>query len=335
MREGMLYEKTGSGKVRCGLCAHRCTIAEGKTGICRVRRNIDGTLYSLVYDRVAALHVDPIEKKPLFHFYPGSRSLSLAAMGCNFHCLNCQNYQISQVKDEADIQGEVISPSRIAGMALAEGCPSISYTYTEPTVYFELAYDTAAIAKEKGIANVFVSNGYMTAEALNAISPFLDAINIDLKFFRDETYKKICGAGLDPVLSTIRLCHDLGIWVEVTTLVIPGLNDDEEQLAGIARFIASVDPSIPWHLSRFYPTYRMTDRDCTPESTLRRALQIGKENGLSYIYEGNVPGRGGESTLCPSCGKVLISRSGFSVMANSVVNGLCPSCGLAVAGRGL
>jgi len=337
MKEAMLYEKLSGGKVKCNLCNHRCTIKDGSYGICGVRQNTDGSLYTLVYDKIIASHIDPIEKKPLFQFYPGSTAYSIATVGCNFKCKHCQNADISQLPMErkGHVVGEKMGADEIAEAARRAGCQSIAYTYTEPTIFFELAHETAQKAHDKGIKNIFVSNGYMTSEALEEISPYLDGINIDLKAFADKFYKEICGARLEPVLDTIRLARNLGIWVEVTTLVIPTLNDSEDELRRIAEFLRDVDVSIPWHISQFYPTYQLTNLPRTPVETLHRAREIGLEIGLQYVYEGNVPGRGNENTYCHGCGELLIERWGYSIQKNAIIEGTCPSCGSPVAGVGL
>jgi pyruvate formate lyase activating enzyme len=334
VKEAMLWERAGEGKVRCSLCAHRCLIKPGRRGKCSVRENVGGSLVSLVYGRLIAANIDPIEKKPLFHFLPGSRSFSIATVGCNFRCAHCQNFDISQYPREspgADVPGRDFSPADVVEAAAAAGCESISYTYTEPTVFLEFAYDTARAAHERGIRNVFVSNGYMTPESARLIAPYLDANNIDLKG-DDEFYKEICGARVRPVRETIRLMKELGVWVEVTTLVIPGHNDSERTLGEIVEFIASVDPSIPWHVSRFHPTYKMLDRPPTPVETLRKALEIGVRGGLRYVYTGNVPGEESENTHCPRCGELLIGRVGFSLTANRLAAGACNKCSEVQAG---
>jgi pyruvate formate lyase activating enzyme len=332
-REAMLYSPGEDGSVVCGLCAHRCRIGEDKSGTCAVKQNRGGRLYSLVYGNIIAAHVDPIEKKPLYHVYPGSLSFSIATMGCNFRCSFCQNWQISQAsKGEAQTSSDrSFPPEDVVEAAKAQKCRTIAYTYTEPTIYFEYAFDTARLAREEGLANVFVTNGYMTAEALEAAQPWLDACNVDLKSFRDGFYKKMCGARLEPVLESIRLMKKLGIWVEVTTLVIPGQNDSAEELTDIARFIAGVDTEIPWHISRFHPDYHYTSASPTPRETLRLAYGIGRQEGLKYIYIGNILGES-EDTVCPSCGKSLIKRSGFTVTGMSIDEGRCPGCGQKVAG---
>ena len=301
MREAMFYERLEGNLVKCNLCSHRCRIPESKRGVCGVRENRDGTLYSLVYGRAVAQAVDPIEKKPLFHFYPGSRIFSIATVGCNFRCLNCQNYDISQMPREyGSIIGESLLPEEIVEKAKRYGCRSIAYTYTEPTVFFEYAYETAKLASKEGIKNVFVTNGYITEEALRELAPYLDAANIDLKGFSEEFYRKVCGARLEPVLESIKLHRELGIWVEVTTLIIPTLNDSEEVLKGIAEFISGVGEDIPWHVSRFYPAYKLIDLPPTPPETLRKARKIGLEAGLRYVYQGNVPGEGEDCLLYTS-----------------------------------
>ncbi len=335
MKEARFYEKIGGGKVKCFLCAQYCTISPGKRGVCAVRENVEGTLYSLVYGKVIARHIDPIEKKPLFHFYPGSTSYSIATVGCNFKCMHCQNYDISQYpKKYGDIPGEEMTPEQVVEEAERAGCESISYTYTEPTIFMEFAYDCARLAHQKGIKNVFVSNGYTGPEATRLIAPYLDGNNIDLKG-DDPFYRKIVGAKLQPVLDTIRLMKELGVWVEVTTLIIPTHNDSEDFLKWVAEFIKSIDPAMPWHVTQFYPTYHLMDKPRTPVSTLRKAREIGLGAGLKYVYEGNVPGEGGENTYCPSCGELLLERFGFTLTKVALTNSVCPKCGAKVEGRGM
>jgi pyruvate formate lyase activating enzyme len=333
IKEAMLWRNREGAKIGCFLCAHRCQVTAGQFGVCGVRENRKGKLFTHVYGEVIAAHIDPIEKKPLYHFLPGTTSFSIATVGCNFRCPFCQNWQISQVtkKDKCFGDAQALSPEEIVRVAREQGCRSISYTYTEPTIFFEYAYDTAQLARNAGLANVFVTNGYMTDEALRTIQPFLDAANVDLKSFRGETYKKICGARIQPVLDSIRLMHELGIWVEVTTLVVPDLNDGDQELGDIARFIASVSPEVPWHISRFHPDYEYDQAPATPLETLRRACLLGKKAGLKYIYIGNVGGES-ENTDCLQCGKVLLRRSGFSIKENKVRGGKCSFCGAPVAG---
>lgn len=331
IHEAMFYKKLKNDKVQCSLCEHHCIIPPYKKGICRVRENREGTLYSLNYRRLIAAHVDPIEKKPLFHFYPGSLSYSIATKGCNFHCFHCQNWSISQVKGER-IEGEAVLPQTVVQNALDSRCFSISYTYTEPTIYFETALEIAWLAREKGLKNVFVTNGYITSEALQCLVPYLDAASIDLKAMSDTFYHNVCGAGLSAVLERIKEYYESGIWVELTTLIIPGYNDAEDELKKIAQYIVSIDKNIPWHVSAFYPTYQLTDVPPTPAATLQKAYRIGKETGLSYVYQGNV-GQG-ENTDCPSCGKTVIHRKYFST-ENMITDDSCPFCGGNIQGIGM
>lgn len=333
-REACLYEKANNDAVVCHLCAHRCFIPSGRDGICKVRVNRAGSLYTLVYDRVISLHIDPIEKKPLFHYLPGTRSFSIATVGCNFHCRFCQNWEISQLPRDRQgmVLGEPLSPTSIVRRALASHCHTIAYTYTEPTIFFELAYATAELATRAGLKNIFVTNGYMTPEALRMIRPYLHAANIDLKGFDDKRYRRLCGAKLQPILDSIRLMKELGIWVEVTTLVIPGHNDSDEELRRMARFLKDLGPDIPWHLSAFFPAYKMLEAAPTERKTLLRAWDIGKTAGLRYVYCGNVPGLCREDTSCYRCGEALIRRAGFDVEFNRLEHGRCPSCQAAIDG---
>jgi pyruvate formate lyase activating enzyme len=336
MKEAMLYDKSGDGKVKCNLCNHRCTIAPLKRGVCGVRENREGILYSLVYNKAISRNVDPIEKKPIFHLFPGSESFSIATAGCNFKCLHCQNSDISQMPRDQDlIPGRDLEPKEIVSQALQYNCKSISYTYTEPTIFFEYAYDTAELAHKKGIKNVFVTNGYMTKEALHKIRPYLDAANVDLKSFSDDFYKEICGAKLNFVLDSIRTLKELGVWVEITTLIIPTLNDGEEELKSIAEFIKEVGEEIPWHVSAFHPTYKLLDRPRTSAKTLHRAREIGLGVGLRYVYCGNIPGDEGENTYCYNCKELLIQRYGYQILKNRVKDGLCPDCEAKIDGIGL
>ena len=333
MKEALLYEKLENKLVHCYLCNHHCRIADKKFGFCGVRQNINGKLYTHAYGKVIASHIDPIEKKPLYHFLPGSFSFSIATIGCNFHCGFCQNWQISQesFRDGDNLGGEEFLPQEIVREALKNKCKSISYTYTEPTIFFEYAYETAKLAKEKGLCNNFVTNGFMTKEAILMIKPYLDAANVDLKFFKDSSYRKICAASLQPVLDSIKLMRELGIWVEITTLIVPGENDSEEELMAIAQFIAGVDKNIPWHVSRFHPDYKFTDHEPTPEATLKKAQELGKNCGLTYIYAGNVYGWGND-TYCPSCKKLLIKREIFNVLEYNIKEGKCAYCNTVIPG---
>jgi len=334
MHEAMLYDSLEKGKVRCRLCSHHCRIDEGALGFCGVRQNRGGKLFTRVYGEVIAAGVDPIEKKPLYHFLPGTLSFSIATMGCNFHCGFCQNWQISQITADADegLRSRPLAPDEVVRQARNYECRSIAYTYTEPTIFFEYAYDTGRLAAEQGLSNIFVTNGYMTEEALRTIQPYLHACNVDLKSFRDDFYRRVCKARLGPVLDSIRLIKDLGMWLEVTTLVIPDENDSEEELSDIAGFIAEVDEGIPWHLSRFHPDYEWSDSSPTSLETLHRAYELGKEKGLRYVYLGNVPGES-RDVCCPACSEAVVLRPGGSKATLRVTGeGRCPRCGELIPG---
>lgn len=325
-----------SGKVLCEACHQACVLNEGEYGICGVRHVRNGQLELTVYGKAAAVNIDPIEKKPLYHFLPGSRSFSVGTVGCNLHCTFCQNADISQYPKENEhrVFGRDMPPELIVELALENGCESISYTYNEPVVFFEYAYDTAKLAHEKGLKNIFVTSGYETHKAIDTLLPYLDAMNIDLKSFSNDFYKNISGARLKPVLDTIEYAWNKGIWVEVTTLTIPGLNDSDEELKQIAEFIAGISPDMPWHISGFYPQYKMLDRPPTPHETLNRAYEIGKAAGLHYVFVGNVFDEDRSSTYCPKCGTKVIDRSGHlgEIVHNHLKDGACPSCGQTIAG---
>ena len=343
--EAILWEpltgERAAGRVRCNLCAHRCVVPPGKTGACCVRENVDGRLYTLVYERAIAQHVDPIEKKPLFHFLPGSRAFSIATPGCNFRCAFCQNWEISQAPRAGELAGARLSPADVAATAARHGCAAIAYTYTEPTIFAEYALDCARAAQALGIKNVFVSNGYMTPELIDlmggvATGGLIDAINVDLKAGRGEFYRRISGASLQPVLRNLKLLKQRHVWLEVTTLVIPGLNDTEDELRWVARFLADeVGPDTPWHISRFYGQYRMADTPPTPTRALERAYELGRQAGLRYVYVGNLPGNQAESTFCPGCGSLVIERSGYRLGRRRLHDGRCLACGTEIAGVGL
>ena len=333
--EAYLYEPLDDFRVKCNLCNHRCVIKEGRRGLCSVRKNRDGKLLTLVYGKLIARHVDPIEKKPLFHFLPGTLSYSIATVGCNLRCRFCQNADIAQMPADhhGRIMGDTVSAQQVVDAAAKSGCRSIAYTYTEPTVFFEFACDTAKIAHEREIRNVFVTNGYMTPEAIDMINPYLDAANVDLKAFSDTYYKDVCGARLAHVQETLRRLKAAGIFIEVTTLIVTGLNDDPAELKLLAEFIANdLGVDTPWHISRFHPTYKLTDRPATPIDTLMQARDIGQQAGLKYVYTGNVPGNSGENTFCPGCGQTVIERWGFQVGAINTKDGDCAHCGQKIEG---
>jgi len=337
MKEAYLYDRLTAKAVQCRACNHYCKIVPGTRGICGVKENRDGKLVSLVYDRVVAASIDPIEKKPVFHLRPGSTSFSIATMGCNLKCRFCQNSDIAHPATMGEGRrgnpaGKKIRPEDIVNLALEKGCESISYTYTEPSVFFELALDTARLAKSKGLYNIFVTNGFMSPELVEAAAPVLDAANVDLKSFSEDFYKRFCNARLEPVKQTLKLMKAKGILVEVTTLVIPGLNDDPAELSKAAEFIArDLGPETPWHLSRFHPAYRMQDLGPTPVKTLERACDIGEKAGLFYVYTGNVPGAR-ESTYCHACGALAIGRQGYRIENNLLENGACPDCNTVIYG---
>jgi pyruvate formate lyase activating enzyme len=355
IHEARFYKPLAGREVLCTLCPHDCHVCEGGRGACGVRYNKSGKLYTLVYDKVVSRILDPVEKKPLFNFLPGSMAYSIATVGCNLRCAFCQNWEISQwpkehlpkhveegkekeplcpvlLTMERSIPGEAVTPAEIVQGALRAGAASIAYTYTEPTIFYELAYDTAVLARANGLKNIFVSNGFISEAPLRQLAGVLDAINIDLKFFSEESYRRISRARLQPILDAIRLYHDLGVWVEVTTLVIPGLNDSEQELHGIAEFVRSVGAEVPWHISQFYPAYKMENYPVTPLDTLHRAAKIGRDCGLRYVYEGNVQGSTEANTYCYCCQTLLIKRYGFHVLANRIREGRCPECNTLIDG---
>ncbi|MBI5151907.1 AmmeMemoRadiSam system radical SAM enzyme [Candidatus Peregrinibacteria bacterium] len=350
VKKAILYEKLPASAVRCKACSWYCKIPEGTTGICGVRENIKGDLYLLVYGKPIAVHIDPIEKKPLFHFLPGTEIFSIGTYGCSFSCDFCQNWDISQSPRELKIQYaadkkalrenlyrmidacEDWPPEKIVEYCIRNKIPSIAYTYNEPAIFFEYAYDTAKLAREAGLKNIFVSNGFESIEAIEKISPYLDANNIDLKGWTEDFYNKICHARLAPVKENIKRFRDAGVWVEVTTLLIPGHNDSDNELKSIAEFLVNISPEIPWHVTAFHPSYKMQNVPSTPAKTLERAYKIGKAAGLKYVYTGNIWGLEGENTHCPKCSELLIKRSGASVVENYLKNDACPKCGFKIKG---
>ncbi|XOB41758.1 MAG: AmmeMemoRadiSam system radical SAM enzyme [Candidatus Nealsonbacteria bacterium] len=330
MKEAYLYKKLSEKKVQCRNCAHFCIIENGKRGICGVRGNKAGKLYSLVYGKAVALNIDPIEKKPFFHFLPGSQSLSIATVGCNFTCKSCQNWDISQApKPDRPVLGEDLPPREIVQMALKNKLPSISYTYTEPGVFSEYAFDTMKLAKKAGLKNNWVSNGFWSKELFDLISSYLDAANIDLKGFTDEFYIKYSGGRLQPVLDTLKRVKQKKIWLEITTLIIPTLNDSEENFKKIAKFIKEeLGPETPWHISQFCGaiSWKLQYLSDTSVETLEKAYNIGKKAGLKYVYTGNIPGLPSEDTFCPKCNALVIDRTGYTISRYDK-QGLCPKCG--------
>lgn len=323
--------------VECVACAHRCLIRPGRLGICGVRENRDGQLVSLAYGGVVAAALEPIEKKPFFHAFPGSLAFSIATSGCNFHCRFCQNWEIAQAHREG-INPRVtpLPPARVVSRAVAAGARSVAYTYVEPTVFVEYVVDTARLAGEAGLANLLVTNGYQTPEALDLLGPLIDGANVDLKAFSDQFYRRVCGARLAPVLDALIGMRERGIWVEVTTLLVPGMNDDPAELQALAAWLVhELGPETPWHLSRFFPAYRMADLAPTPPATIARAVAIGRAAGLRHVYSGNLGSAGDDDTRCAGCGGVLIRRRGFEVVANHLRAGACPTCRRPLAGIGL
>ena len=332
-----LSHKLEDGRIACDACNQHCKLHEGEYGVCGIRKVEGGELRLLTYGLAAAVNVDPVEKKPMFHFLPGSKIFSFGTVGCNFSCKFCQNADISQYPKEHnhEIVGRPLSPQSAVELALEYGCDSIAYTYNEPVVFFEYTYDTAKLAHEAGLKNVYVTSGFETHKAIDTLRPYLDGMNIDIKSYSQTFYKDICGASLKPVLDTIEYAYKQGIWVETTTLLIPGLNDSEEEIRSVARFQASLDVNMPWHISGFHPMYKMLDRPRTPASTLRRAYEIGKEEGLRYVYVGNIDDETRESTYCPGCGQVVIDRQGYigQYVTNHLVDkNSCPYCGTKIAG---
>jgi pyruvate formate lyase activating enzyme len=324
-------------KVYCDLCPVGCELKENQVGSCGVRVNLGGELITFTYGTVTSAAVDPVEKKPLFHFYPSHLTLTIATPGCNLHCRGCQNWQISQVPKgvvlrEKTFEETFVEPSFIVEQALRYGCRSISYSYSDPTIFAEYMIDVARLAREKGLLNIMVTAGYINQKPLEEINRYMDAYSIDLKFFSDESYRKYSKGRLEPVLENIKYLFESGRWVELTTLIVPRYLD-EKQLRGIAGWIRdNLSPWVPWHLSRFFPHYKALDLPPTPEEDLFGAYRIGKEEGLEYVYVGNLWGNDYESTYCPSCSRVVIERKGFQVLAVNLREGRCTFCGTEIKG---
>ena len=337
-REALYYSELDEKHVKCELCGYNCNIPDSGLGVCKVRRNIDGKLYSLNYGKITALMIDPIEKKPLYHFYPGSRTLSVAMQGCNFKCQFCQNSNISQVKDCADITGDELLPDDIIKIAKAKNIDIISYTYTEPTIFYEFMLETAMLAKSEGMKNVMVTNGFINPEPLKELLKFIDAFNVDLKSFREKTYETVIGGRLDLVLMSLETIARSKAWLEITTLIVPGMNDTYEEKEDIANFISNLNDEIPWHISKFYPHYKMAEKaQETDFESLKEAYVIGIGAGLKYVYVGNVMDKEYTSTHCPSCKKEVIERTGYNVSIKQdeldSLKGKCESCGSKIGGR--
>jgi len=332
-KEARYYEKLGNGVARCAVCPRRCVIPDGERGFCSTRENRGGTLYSLVYGRVASMAVDPIEKKPLFHFLPGSQAYSIATAGCNFTCKFCQNYTISQAKPE-ELRTQFMSPETVASEAKASGAQSIAFTYNEPTVFTEFARDCAAAGERIGVRSVVISNGFISPEPLERLAEVIAAYKVDFKAFSKSFYREVAGGDREPVLATIKLLRKLNVWTELVHLTIPTLNDGENDLRGMGDWLmGEVGPDVPVHFTRFYPLYRLTDLPVTPVSTLEKAREILMAKGMRYVYVGNIPGHPGESTYCPKCGKIVIERGyGYSVKQVRMNRGACGSCGTPIPG---
>jgi pyruvate formate lyase activating enzyme len=332
-KEALFYEKLPDGKTLCGICPRRCVVEDGKRGYCGVRENVQGTYYSVVYGRVCAYHVDPMEKKPLFHFLPGTTAFSLATAGCNLDCKFCQNWEISQELPE-NVAASYMPPASVVTGALRSKCPSIAYTYTEPTVYYEFMLDTAQRGHKAGLRSVMISGGYINPDPLALLAKNLDAIKIDLKGFTQDYYENICNGNLQSVLDTIVAVKKSGTWLEIVCLLVPTLNDDPKDIDAMSKWLVeNIGADVPVHFTRFYPTYKLTNIPPTPVDTVERARQVALARGLKYVYVGNVPaGHEGESTYCPSCGNVVVKRAGYTILSNTITEGKCPKCGTAVPG---
>jgi len=325
-------QNRGMSFVTCDLCPKLCRIAPGQSGECRIRVNLDGKLRAVTYGRPCSVHIDPIEKKPLFHFLPGSDIVSVATVGCNLHCTNCQNWEISQGNPEEE-PAHVLPPEELVALTKREHCLSIAYTYTDPVVYYEYALESAERAREAGLRNVLVTAAYINPDPFRRLCRVTDAANIDLKFMEDRLYREVCSATLDPVLTALRIAKEEGVWVEVTNLLIPTLNDADDAIRKLCRWVReNLGESTPLHFSRFFPRFRLKNLPPTPEDTLRRAREIGREEGLHHVFVGNLPGSGFESTTCPGCGETLIHRVGYRIGRPRLRDGRCESCDRKIEG---
>ena len=336
MYKSLLFKKLGDEVIQCQTCQRRCTIGPGKKGFCKTRKNINGELYSLSYARVSSMQFSSIELKPLFHFYPGSKWLSLGSLGCNFLCPGCQNWHISHADIDKEISStEYISPEKVVELAIKNNCKGISWTYNEPTLSLEYTLDTTKLAKEKGLLTNYVTNGYITPEALNLLGPSLDAYRVDVKGFSAQTYKKIANIpNFRVILKNIHAAkYRWGMHVEIITNLTPGFNDNEVELHNLAQWIsAQIGSETPWHITRFVPHFKLSHCDYTPIPALERARQIGMDEGLKYVYLGNVPGHLAENTYCPRCGKLLIERRNYDILKYNLKGNECKFCNQAIPG---
>lgn len=331
MKEAAYYISNPDGTVVCVLCPHRCKIDEAKCGRCRSRMNRGGHLYSLAYARICAMHADPMEKKPLFHFLPGATCFSIASAGCNLSCLNCQNWSVSQVSP-MEIPFQTLLPEDCVRLAKKYGCRAVAYTYTEPLTYLEYVRDCASACQEAGLKNVLVTAGYVNEVPLRDLLPFIDAVNIDLKSFSDEVYRKVSRVRLQPILDTLLAMRDAGVWIEITRLLIPGISDGEEDIRAMCHWLMEHGfADNPLHISRFFPRYKLQDIDATPLSALLSARRMAQEEGMRFVYIGNTSLTDAENTYCPKCGSLLVKREGYAVSSGNF-SGICPACGADIAG---
>lgn len=333
VKKARYYVRLSNHRVQCTLCPRRCVVSHGQRGLCRVRENREGEYYTLVHSNPCAVHIDPIEKKPLFHFFPGTAALSIATAGCNFTCRNCQNHDISQARPD-DTVNVNLTPDDVAALAVKYETPTIAYTYTEPTVFYEYMLETARVARQKGVLNIYHSNGYISKDALGELAPLLDGANVDLKGFSETFYREITGGTLEPVLEALKTLKSNNVWLEITNLVIPTKNDSDTMLTDLCRWVSEeLGSETPVHFSRFYPQYKLQNLPPTPVETLRRAANIARASGLHYVYIGNVPGIAEENTECPECGNRIIGRTGYHVNSYELDAGRCRFCGTNISGR--
>ena len=332
LKEALYWQDAGDGKVQCFLCPRQCLIFNNQRGFCRARKNINGKLYALTYGQPVALHVDPIEKKPLFHVYPGTKSFSIATAGCNLRCKFCQNWEISQADPES-VKTAFVSPQEIVKQAKESGAKTIAFTYTEPAIFYEYMLDIAKLAKQEGIACVMHSSGFINEKPLRQLAKYLTAANIDLKGFSDKYYASFCEGNLASVLNSIKVLKEENVWIEITNLIIPGANDSDEDLTNLCLWVKdNLGPDTPVHFSRFFPMYKLLDLSPTPLKKLTHAKEIAQRIGLRYIYIGNVPENVGEDTICPACGKLVVKRIGYTILENNIIKGKCKFCSAKISG---